>query len=132
MHVSELRKLPAKELEGKAQEIREKLFHLGFKGVDEGTKASDVRELRKDIARIHGLLAAQQAEGKPKREKMSRAERVARNLRKACLACEAKKAAEAAKAAPKAKKQGGNKGKAKTAAPAKAPASKAPVAEKKA
>ena len=86
MLVSELKKLPEKELQGKIQEIRERLFHLGFKGsADEGTNPSEVRDLRKDIARINQILSAARFAAAPRRERMTRAQRVCKNLRTACL-----------------------------------------------
>jgi len=130
MLVSELRKLPEKELHEKVAEIRERLFKLSFKGTTEDvTNPHEVRELRKDVARIQGILSASKAQGKPAPVRMSRAERVCKNLRAAWVKAQAAKVAPAPKAKPKAK--GGNKGKAKTSAQ-KAPSAKAPVAEKKA
>jgi ribosomal protein L29 len=131
MLVNELRKLPEKELQDKVAEIRERLFKLSFKGTaEEGTNPSEVRELRKDIARIQGVLSAAKSQGKPKVEKVSRAERVCRNLRAAWAKAQAAKVAAAPKTPAK---KGGNKGnKAKTSASPKAPSSKAPIAEKKA
>src|SRR5437868_127895 len=107
MQVNELRKLPEKELQGKIQEIRERLFHLGFKGsADEGTSPSEVRDLRKDIARIRTVLAAPKSSDAVKSGRMSRAERTCRNLRAACLKAQAAKLAAAPKPKPKKKSAG--------------------------
>lgn len=141
MLANELRKLPEKELLGKVEEIRKQLFESSFKATTEDVQnPHEVRELRKDIARIHEILQAKKDVATPKRTKLTRAQRVLQNLRKACTTAEAKKIAANLPKPKQAQKKTAKKAAvaaaptntAKAQAPAKSPATKAPVAEKKA
>lgn len=121
MLANELRKLPEKELLAKVEEIRAKMFQLGFKaGTEDVTNPAEMRVLRRDIARAHQIMSERKKQGAPKKTRLGRAARTivtARAERKKLQA--PKPAAAKPVAAAKAPK-----------AP-KAPA-KTPVAEKKA
>lgn len=105
MLADDLRKLPEKELLDKTKEIRERLFNLSFKSATEPvTNPAEVTELRKDRARIHGILGERKRKGAPARLRLSREERRVLTERAARMKAEAeKKAASVAK--PKAKKK---------------------------
>jgi large subunit ribosomal protein L29 len=136
MLASDLKKLPEQELHAKVHEIRERLFHLGFKaGTEEVTNPHEVREIRRDIARIQQVLGAKAAKSKPAHT--SRATRVEKNLRAECAKMKAARQQPAAAhkpKGPKAAKAPAQTSTPKQAAPAKheAAASKTKVAEKKA
>jgi large subunit ribosomal protein L29 len=127
---TELNQLPEKELTAKIAEIRERLFNMSFKATTEPiSNPAEVRELRKDLARIQASLGGRRLKGAPKRDTRSREERTAARATAAFVkARDARKAAlKAANAKPKGKSkaQGGAK---KTARPT----GKTAVAEKKA
>lgn len=110
---NELNQLPEKELLSMVAEIRERLFNMSFKATTEPiSNPAEVRELRKDLARIEGSMAARRQKGAPKRDSRSREERTGARATSRMLKARAeKKAAMAAtRAKPKGKKaQGGAK-----------------------
>ena len=124
---NELSQLPEKELQAKVVEIRERLFNLSFKATTEPiSNPAEVRELRKDLARIEGTLSARRQKGAPARDRRDRASRTAARATALYLKARAeKKAAIAASRKPKAKKAAGAASKGKRSG-------KAAVAEKKA
>jgi large subunit ribosomal protein L29 len=107
MNAAEIRKLPEKELATKVQEMRERLFNLGFKATtEEGSNPSEAGQLKKDIARIQTILSERSREGAaPKDACGTREERRIRNARAARMKAEAAKKA----AAPKKTKKAGQK-----------------------
>jgi large subunit ribosomal protein L29 len=125
MELTEIRGLPDKELLAKATEIRQRIFQMKFKAQTEPvTNPAEVRDLKKDIARIHTVITERAKKGAPKLSRASREERTGKRASAVLVkATAAKKAAVTASyAASKAKK-----GAAKKAAPKaqKAPAGKA-------
>ncbi len=59
-NASELREMSAEQLEFTLKETREELFHLRFQAATERLDApSNLRRLRKDIARIKTIQAEQ-------------------------------------------------------------------------
>ena len=126
--VTDLRQQPEKELLAKAAEIRERLFNLAFKaGTDTGSNSAEVTELRRDVARIQGILTERKQKGAPKKDNRPRAQRTLSKARAAYMKDLAAKKA-ALKAAPSKKAKPANKPKAAKGARAQ----KAAVAEKKA
>jgi large subunit ribosomal protein L29 len=82
MDAKELRALPEKELLARVAEIRERLFNLSFKATTEAvTNPSEVRELRKDVARIHTVMTERKLSSAPRPERTSRERRLVRKAR---------------------------------------------------
>lgn len=64
MKTSEIRALSLNELNNKAQELKESLFRLKFKlATGDLEDSSQIRKIRKDIARVKTILNQKQAEG---------------------------------------------------------------------
>ena len=64
MKASELRKLSIDELRKKERELKENLFRLRFKlATGELVNTAQIRETRKDIARIKTILREYELEG---------------------------------------------------------------------
>lgn len=137
MNASEIRELPEKELLSKIQEIRERLFHMSFKAATEPvTNPAEVTNLRRDMARIEGVLRDQKLKSAPARERLSREVRTLKIARAARMkAMAAKKATVTAASKKRNQSKQGKAAKPPAGVKAmKSPAtsSKAPVAEKKA
>jgi large subunit ribosomal protein L29 len=136
MDANELRQLPEKELFAKIDEIRKRLFDLGFKaGTEDVTNPAEVREYRKDIARIQVILTERRLKGAPKRLRITRSVRMVKNVRSERAKAEARRKAEAGTPKPKAKQPAAKKTTATTTTATKAKATTsakpAPVTEKK-
>ena len=111
MRAEELRELPDPELLAKAKEIRERLFNMSFKATTEPvTNPAEIRDLRKDVARIEGVLTERRKKGAPPTERLSRERRAARNIRAAAERAAGQKArpaaAKKAKSAPAQEREG--------------------------
>lgn len=106
MNAAEIRGLPEKELLAKAAELRERLFRLSFKGATEPiTNPAEVTELRRDAARIEGVLSEQKRGNAPRPRKLSREVRLLRSARAQRQKLEAARKAETSKAAETARQR---------------------------
>lgn len=71
MRISELRQLPDEDLTVEIRKRRESLFKIRFKAANEETqRAGEIREMRKDIARMNTILRERTMErsGSPDQE----------------------------------------------------------------